>query len=197
MNVFNVRYWKKGKENGVRKYRLHSFCSDTYESVLFEFTLDHLCESSYYWDYEWYMLNENIFVKRIRANSLICEYEVTLLDWSDRSKILANYIVEMECLEPENSDDILKQEKELKPIKLVKPLKEKLPTVWLKNESGAIRRFLYLLKHEGSLKALKGSKYMTKPTFYRNLKVCQEKGYIVDGKLVKRLSVAKSRKVTK
>ncbi|WP_343633973.1 hypothetical protein [Fluviicola sp.] len=191
MNVFNVRYWKKGKENGVRKYRLHSLCSDTYESVLFEFTLDHLCESSYYWDYEWYMLNEHVFVKRIRANSLICEYEVTLLHWKDRSKIVATYIVEMECLESENSDNILKQEKELKPLKLAKPLKEKLPTVWLKNESGAIRRFLYLLKHEGSLKALKGATYMTKPTFYRNLKVCQEKGYIVDGKLVKRLLVTK------
>lgn len=197
MNVFNVSYWKKGKETGTRKYRLNSLCSDTYESVLFEFTLNHLCESSYYWNYEWYMLNEDVFVKRIRANSLICEYEVILLHWRDRSKILANYIIEMECLESDGSVDILEQEKELKPLKLAKPLKEKLPTAWLKNESGAIRRFLYLLEHEGSLKALRNSVYMTKPTFYRNLKICQDKGYIVNGKLVKRLSVTKSEKLTK
>jgi hypothetical protein len=58
---------------------------------------------------------------------------------------------------------------------------------WAKEESGAIKRYLSLLSIEGSLQNLRSKSYMSRATYYRNLKYCQEKGYIVDGKLVRKV----------
>ncbi len=67
--------------------------------------------------------------------------------------------------------------------------KEKKLTKWVQEESTAIRRFLIDLSHAGSLKKLKAK--TSKATYYRNLKLCREKGYIVGDKLVRKVYTKK------
>jgi hypothetical protein len=190
MSVFRVKYWKKGKPTGSRSYTYYAQ-STTFEEVLFGLMLNHICERNYYINYEWFMINEWVFVKRVQANGITCEYVVTLLVWQDRSRIAAEYIVEIEYLENDGTVNILDQKEDLEPMVTETPKKTKLPTDWYKNETRGVRFFLLWLNQEGSLKALKKSNWMSKATYYRNLKICTEKGYIKDGKLVKRLFVSK------
>lgn len=140
MNHFKVAYWKKNKPTGTRKY-IVSGMKLSYEDVLFDFTLCHLCERNYFLDYEWFMLNEHVFVKRLRANSLICEYEVSLFDLQNRSILLEVYNVEIECLENDNSCNLFNEHYDLEEPRIKNTAKKKQPTEWLMEESPAIRNF--------------------------------------------------------
>lgn len=191
MSVFKVNYWRKGKEQGKRGF-IGFFNSTTFEEVLFETTLSTLCESTYYTHYEWFFLNEVVFIKRAKANGARCEYNVLLFDLYDRSKLQSEYEVEIECLENDGSIDLLLQEKELKEPKRITSKKSRQLTEWFRKESTTIKCFLMLLQDTGSLKALRKSGMISKATYYRNLNVCVEKGYIKNDKLAKRLFVTKS-----
>lgn len=193
MSVFNVKYWKKNKPNGTRNFQVFGI-NLTYEKVLFEFTISHLCERNYSHNYEWFMLNEHVFAKRLIANGARCEYEILLYEMNNFRKLLAEYNIEIECLENDNSADIFKEALELKEPRIKKLAKEKSPTEWFLKESIAIRNFLIMLQDKGSLKELKKSNYLSKATYYRNLKTCEEKGYVKNGRLVKRLLVAKQQR---
>lgn len=190
MSVFKVNYWRKGKEKGKRGFT-GFFNSTTFEQVLFESTITDLCESNYFTHYEWFYLNEVVFVKRIKANGVRCEYKVLLYNMYDRSKLLSEYEVEIECLENDKSVDILLEEITLEEPKRIKPEKKKQLTEWFRKESTTIKCFLMLLQDTGSLKELRKSGMLSKATYYRNLSVCIEKGYIKNDKLAKRLFVSK------
>ena len=109
-------------------------------------------------------------------------------------ELSGNYKVEIECLNPPTDED---EQKELfaqyqeigKKYKAPKSEKSRQLTTWLREEGSGIKWFIINLHEAGSLKKLK--KEMPKATFYRNLKVCEEKGYIQKGKLVKRVYVTK------
>lgn len=190
MNVFKVKYWKKNKPNGTRKFNI--FGSDVnYEKVLFDGTLSHLCERTYFHNYEWFMLNEHVFVKRLKANSFICEYEVSLFDMHNTSKLLEVYNVEIECIENDQSCDLFNEENQLKEPLMRKIEKEKHLTDWFLKEPRAIRSFLLMLTRFENLKALKKSGYISKATYYRNLNICEEKGLIKNGKITRRIQVKK------
>lgn len=192
MNVFKVKYWKIDKLNGTRKFNVRG--SDiNYERVLFDFTLSHLCERTYFHNYEWFMLNEHVFVKRLKANSVICEYQVSFFDIHNKSKLLETYKVEIECLENDHSKDLFLQQFEIKEPMHREIEKEKLPTAWFLEEPRAVRWFLLMLQEYKTLKALKNSGIFSKATYYRNLKKCEEKGLISNGKITRRLEVKKTR----
>ena len=65
--------------------------------------------------------------------------------------------------------------------------KDKIHSQWYLSESSAIRFFLLLLRESKNLEVLKTK--MSKATYYRNLKKCVERGYIVDGKLKRKIFV--------
>jgi len=193
MSVFRVNYQKKNKPTGNREFPVFA-ASTTFEDVLFEFLLSDLCEVNYYTHYWWQMLNEHIFIKRVNVKGLRCEYIIILCDMYHRSKVVAEYQVNIECFENDKSVDIFEQKQNFKDLPNYKLPKDKLPTEWYTKESGAIRRFLFSLKELGSLKKLKESEFMSKATYHRNLKICIEKGYIKEGKLAKRILVSKLEK---
>lgn len=189
MSEFVVKYWRKGKPTGARPFIA---LNSTFEKVLFEMTLGDICESSYHTHYEWFYLNEIIFIKRTIANGPLCEYEVTLFDWYDKSKLQAEFIVEIECIINDNSVDVFEQNEELQvaPTIVRKPIKEKEHTKWFLAEERATRSFLLSVYSFGGLKEVK--RLMSKATYHRNLKVCREKGYIVGDKVVKRIFISKT-----
>ncbi|WP_430405255.1 hypothetical protein [Fluviicola sp.] len=191
MSVFTVNYWRKGKEQGKRGF-IGFFNSTTYERVLFDSVLGDLCESTYSMHYESFFLNNDIFIKRTKANGLRCEYTVRLFELGNRSTLLSEYEVEIECLENDNSIDLFLQEEELKEPKRVISKKTKQHTEWFRNETRGIKWFLiYLHNAGGSLRELKNSGIISKATYHRNLNACKEKGYIKNDKLVKRIFVTK------
>lgn len=121
-------------------------------------------------------------------NLLICDYKIQVYDCFILGKLIGEFIVEMECLNP--SKDKQSQEllfdhyKEIgKKFILSKTSKSKHLTTWVLNESRAIRSFVMQLQEAGSLKKLK--KEMPKASYYRNLKIFEERGYVKDKKLVK------------
>lgn len=191
MSVFKVDYCQKGKPTGTRKFL--SMQTTSYEDALFSFTLDKLCLSIYKVEYWWPYLNDNLFIHRVSANAKLCVYDVMLFDMQNRMKLLADYEVTIECIMNDSLEDIFEEANELTPVqerKIPKPLKSKQLTEWVKNESTPIKGFLILLDHAKSLKKLREG--MSKATYYRNLKICQEKGYIEGNKLVKRIFVRKN-----
>jgi hypothetical protein len=194
MNAFRVKYFKTGKPKGARGFLC--FDSRTYEDVLFTQTINNLCMPNYQTEYWYVMLNEHIFIKRLRANSSICIYEVQLFDMSQRTKFLVEYQVEIECVENDGCGDILEQEQEIIPIeqrKPANPTKSERLTEWYSKEPRAVRIFLFWLNKAGSLEELKKTmpETMSKATYYRNLKLCREKGFIKGNKMVKRIFINK------
>lgn len=191
MSVFRVKYYRTGKARGARGFiSLHG---RSYEDVLINQAFDDLCQSVYQHTDRYVFLDNFAFVKRIRANSKLCIYQVMLFDWRDKTKLLAEYQVEIECEINDGLTDIFEQDCEFAPVPektMSKPLKEKSPTTWLMQEPRAVRWFLIELYYSKSLKALKETR--SKATYHRNLKICQEKGYIVRNKLVKRIFVNKT-----
>lgn len=193
MFEFKVSYYEKSKLKGKRSFPVNDSC---YEDVLFCLVLDtiHL-RATRGVNYEWPLLNNSVFIQRINMNSLICEYDVQIHHYRDWNKLLANYRVEIHCETPPKT----KQEEEMlfehyreidRKYEPPNPIKSKQFPSWLENEANPIKWFLMELNRLGSLKALK--KTMSSSTYYRKLRVCEEKGYIINGKLVKRIWVSKT-----
>jgi hypothetical protein len=187
---FIVKYWKKNKKRGTQSFAIYGE-SLTYENILFDCVLNSICESHYQHHYFFSFLDNHLFRKRVQATEHICKYEVQVYDMFDRSKLIAEYEVEMECVVKLRSNDILVENIEYLPRPNIKS-KEKQLSEWFTKESTATKSFLRQLDMEGSLSRLKKQSYMYKSTFYINLKVCEDKGYIKDGKIVKRLFITKS-----
>jgi len=190
MNTFKVEYCKKGKPTSTQKF--YSMHTTSYEDVLFSHTLNKLCLSTYQVD-DWSLgLNENIFICRGSANSKLCTYNIHLFDMQNKMKLLAEYWVNIECIENDGLSDIFEQLYEIIPVqecKIQKRLKKQQPTEWIKKEKTSIQKFVILLDKFKSLKKLK--EIMPKATYYRNLKICREKGYIQGNRLAKRVFVSK------
>jgi hypothetical protein len=192
MFKFNVSYYEESKPNGKRSFLGKA---PNYEIVLFNQVLDtiHLQATKGY-NYDWPFLNHSVFIQKTNMNSLICEYDVQIHHVHNRDKLLGNYKVEIECIAPptdEVEQEILfEQYQEIgRKYESSKPVKSKRLTTWLLQEDRAIKSFILDLYNAGSLKKLKVN--ASKATYYRNLKVCEEKGYVKNGKLVKRVYVTK------
>ncbi|MFM1946018.1 MAG: hypothetical protein RL207_301 [Bacteroidota bacterium] len=194
MYKFNVTYFETSKPTGKRSY---TGIYNAYEDALFTsfgvLETIHLQATKGY-HYDWMFLNHSVFVQRTNMNSMICEYDVQIYHPNNEGELKGKYKVEIECLNPPKSQE---EQKELfrhfneigKKYKPSKQEKSKQHTTWLINEDRGIRWFIIQLHEARSLKKLK--KEIPKATYYRNLKVCEEKGYIQNGKLVKRVFVTK------
>lgn len=192
MFKFNVSYYEESKPNGKRSFL---GLAPNYEVVLFNQVLDtiHL-QSTKGYNYDWPFLNHSVFIQKTNMNSLICEYEVQIHHVHNWDNLLGNYIVVIECITPPTTEDeleiLFEQYQDIgRKYESPKPLKSKRLTTWLLQEDRAIKSFILDLYNAGSLKKLKAN--ASKATYYRNLKVCEEKGYVKNGKLVKRVYVTK------
>lgn len=194
MNQFKVNYYEISKPTGKRSY-LGVY--RTFEEVLFAsfgvIETIHLQATKGY-PYDWMFLNHSVFVQRTNMNSMICEYDIQIHHPNKWDEVKGNYKVEIECLtppvDPEFQNQLFEHNREIgRSYKSPKTKKYKQLTSWLLNENRGVRWFILQLHESGSLKALK--KEIPKATYYRNLKVCKEKGYVQNGKLVKRVYVTK------
>lgn len=195
INLFEVKFWEEGKPQGTRSFQARNY--DSYEKILFNCVLSGLCMRKYHTEYEWFMLNEHVFIKRINANSHICEYRIQLYDMFNREKFICDFNVEIHTITycyPDGEDYLkmlLSEEKEYQKKESQLTEKDnrtngnKKLTKWVLEESSAIRWFLIQLINAGSLKNLQ--KEMNKATYYRNLKECREKGYIEGDKLKRKV----------
>lgn len=194
MFQFNVSYYEESKPNGKRSYLgIYS----TYEDVLFTsfgvLEAIHL-QSTKGYHYDWPLLNHSVFIQRTNMNIMICEYDVQIYHPLKEGELSGNYKVEIECLNPpkeaQEQEELFEHYRVIgSKYKAPKPRKSKQFTSWLQNEDRAIQWFMIQLNSAGSLKGLK--KELSKATYYRNLRVCEEKGYIQNGKLVKRVFITK------
>jgi hypothetical protein len=137
------------------------------------------------------MLNKYVFIHRKKAVGLNCEYIVSFPENCTFSNKKIEYEIEIECIKNDSKIDLFFEKFEYKTFSKYAIQKQKTTTDWFNNESIALKSFLIQLQNHGSLKALKKSGLISKATNYRNLKTCQEKGIIVDGKLAKRILVMK------
>lgn len=195
MFKFNVSYYEESKPNGKRSFL---GMAPNYEIVLFNQVLDtiHLQATKGY-NYDWPFLNHSVFIQRTNMNSMICEYNVQIHHVHNWDKLLGNYKVEIECITPPTNEGeqemLFEHYQEIgRKYESPEPKKSKQLATWLQNENRAIKWFLLDLHNTGSLKRLKVE--MSKATYYRNLKLCEEKGYIKKGKLVKRIWISKLNK---
>lgn len=197
MNKFNVSYYEVSKPKGKRSFFANA---QNYDTVLIKMVMDkiHLQATKGY-NFDLISLNHSVFVQRVAMNGMISEYNVQIHNSIKRDEVLGNYKVEIECDSPPKNNEELENlcepycyEFEGEYLPLI-PKKTKGLTTWLENESNALRRFIIGLDMAGSLKEYK--KQISKATYYRHLKVCKEKGYIKNGKLVKRVWIAKLEKV--
>lgn len=184
-NQFTAKYYQTNKPK-VNRGNDTLYILPSFEKVLVS-VLDMLCERVYFHS-DW-ILREGLIIKPIFCNKLLCEYSVKIPDLKNENKILKDYIIQIECnfdngiddvLEPNHDLDFIREEKVIGKIE-----KEKNHTKWYLKESLAIRFFLLLLYQSKNLEELKTK--ISKATYYRNLKICLEKGYIVDGKLKRKI----------
>lgn len=195
VSQFECKFWEEGKPTGTRGFLVVNH--DSYEEILVECVMNDICLRKYHMDYWWPMLNDHIFVKRMHANSHICEYKIDLYDPRKKDNLIGTFFVEITTLsysfpKGDNPTKLLLEESneyKQKRIAIQKAAKEEHLTKWVREETRAIRWFLLDLAKEGSLKGVKEK--MSKATFHRNLKVCRDKGYIVGDKLVRKVYVKK------
>jgi hypothetical protein len=190
MNYFRVSYQKKNKPTGTRTFDVLSE-NATFEYILIDNILNVLCESALGQPYYWEMLNKYVFIHRKKAVGLDCQYIISILDNRTSSNKKIEFEIEIECIKNNSEIDLFFERFEYKTFSKQVIQKKKTTTDWFKKEPAAIKSFLINLEQHSSLKALKKSGLISKATYYRNLKTCQEKGIIVDGKLVKRILVMK------
>lgn len=185
MNKFEASYQRKDRENS-RIVKSGEFFTDTYESVLMGFLLKEICEIHITHYDEYMFVNNCVFVRRISANAANCIYEVVMEKPYGNHEVF-RFDVFIECLSMEEGSDIYKEEWKFKGYEPNAEKKKKKKNEWRASEPVAIKKFLYLLSQFENLNELKKSNLLSKATYYRNLKKCEERGLINDGKIVKRI----------
>lgn len=192
MYNFKVTYYETSKPTGKRSFPAYY---PNYEDILFDAVIDAIhTQATNGYHYDWPFLNHSVFAQRTNMNTMICEYDVQIYHPLKEGELSGNYKVEIECLNPpkeaQEQDELFYHYREIGiKYKETEPRKSKQLTSWLQNEDRRIKWFIIQLNSAGSLKALK--KELSKATYYRNLKECEEKGYIQNGKLVKRVFITK------
>lgn len=104
MNLFSVEYRKVGKPTSTRKFTLVS--PDTYDRILYDDVINNITMSVYKTELLGFELEEMIDVRRIVANQLMCEYQITLKDINRTGKTVAEYEVEINCLTKTSDIDL-------------------------------------------------------------------------------------------
>ena len=188
-NVFTAKFWDVNKPNGSRSLGTY-LDSFNFEDILQRILLEDLCEKVYNHS-DRMIIENNVIIEKIKINPLICEYSVKFKNLMDDSKITREFHIRIECVKNFGNSNI--NEEQIPSIylsnrKIVsKVLKEKKITNWVLNEKSAIKRFLIKVNEVKNLDELKHS--MPKATYYRNMKYCKEKGYIINGKLTRKVMV--------
>lgn len=191
-NDYKISYGKKGKPTSVRYIEL--WAPYNYEEVLKRVVLDKITNRVY--GNEFWMAMEGTFLKwtrKIKCNGVICEYEVDCYK-PNSQQLVCTYIVTITCQEntikKEELEAISKNEdSERQEVIDPKRQPKKILAKWALKENFKIRYFLECLAKGKTLEVLKSE--IPKATFYRYKKYCEEKGYINNGKLARRVLVAK------
>ena len=144
---------------------------------------------NYNMDYWYSMLGSDIVFTRKTIGETLCTYTITVRKHGLSSAILNEYIVEIDCRLNSKQIDLFEeyQSEHLEPIRSLKKEKTKQLAKWLSRETRAVRWFLFQLHEHKELAELK--KHMSKATYFRNLKICVDKGYIKDGRLIRKVMV--------
>jgi len=144
-------------------------------------------------NYDFAFLGDIIIIKRIKANVYVGSYSVECMDIEEKDKVVANYFVEIEhCSSLElnflvEEFRIQYQEERNNLVHGSEPKKkEKKLSKWIMKESKGIRDLLSYMA-ENNIDIYK--EIYSKATYYRNKKLCEEKGYIKNGKLVRKVFV--------
>lgn len=186
-NQFNVKYFKVNQPTSTRYLGVNG--PFTFEDVMVEYILELLCEKTYkYYFYE--MIGQYVTMKRSNVFNEICQYSVILRDLENLEKVLFEYNVEIDCIKNNNNINLAEEKYIIDSNNgsFTPKFKDKKFTKWILNERLAVRTFLLvMIETEGDINKLK--KYMSKATYHRHMKYCKEKGYIVDGKLVRKVLV--------
>lgn len=181
-NYFRAQYTKVGKPTSTR---VGDYRYPTFEGVL-EDLINTFCKSVFKDDYRfWY--DEDILLKRLMETKIVCRYLVSMLDHGTK-KTICEYEVEIECLHDSKEIDIMERfltiDESISKSVVEQEVKKDKPAKWIMEEGTAVKFFLLnLIQENGNLNKLKTK--IPKATYYRNLKICKEKGYVVNGKLAK------------
>lgn len=186
LNRYFISYGKVGKPTSTRKLALS--CEKTFEEIIYEPMLNILSNSVYKTDYWYEMEGRYVLFERIRGAGNSCTYRVKLNSLNEKLELLAEYEVDIECLENNTGINLFVEEEKSDYWSNWKPRpKLKKLAKWARAERIGIRNFLILLSMEKDIEKLK--KFLSRATFFRNKKICEEKGYIKDGKLVRKVMV--------
>jgi hypothetical protein len=184
-NLFKVKLFKVNQPTSTRYFEIDA--KSTFEEIMVDYILEIICVKIYKYYYH-EMIGQYVTMKRVNVYNEICLYSVVLRDLNNLGKILFEYKVEIDCIK--NSNDInLADEKYIIDNKsnFTQIIKEKSPTNWFLKERSAIRMFLMVFSDlKGDVKEIK--KRISKATYHRHIKYCKEKGYIVNGKLVRKIT---------
>lgn len=188
LNTYSISYTKIGKPTSTRKLKLA--CHKTFEEIIEDPMLNILSNKVYKIDYWYEMAEKHVTYKRIRGAGNTCTYHITFKSLDKKLETIAKYKIEIECEKNIAKLDLLSEEGEedIEEGTTIDPkLKSKKPAKWLRKESTGVKKLLFLLAETKDIDKVKTT--MSKATFYRNLKICEEKGYIKEGKLLKKVMV--------
>jgi hypothetical protein len=181
-NYYTVKYFKIGKPNGTRT--IHVRGVKTFEDLIYDVLLNRISNSLYDIDFSFLMDGHNIVVKRIKAVGVGCEYLIKCKDLMD-TKHLTDYRVTIECDDYNSKINLFEQCYDETEYTAPKASIKKY-TILAEGDSNHVRRFLFKLNQYKTL--AKARKQIPKTTYYRNIKHCIEKGYVVKDKLSEEVS---------
>ncbi|MCT4589120.1 MAG: hypothetical protein N4A71_14960 [Carboxylicivirga sp.] len=187
---YQIKYGK-AEDPTTTRYESHSTIdAETYDSIIFDNVLNHLCNKVYDQDYFHEFIGNIVFIEVVKANNLIGEFRIRFLDFDTCEEECVYSVV----IEPKFDVDSQYNLAELdepyaeyppKKKKVVQDKNSKEIAEWVLQEKGGIKEFLLLLDTMGSLKKMK--EFYSRTTLYRHVKYCEEKGYIKDGRLVRQV----------
>lgn len=103
-NLFLIEYRKHEKPSSTRKFTVES--SFPYEIILYDDVMNEICMSVYKTELKGIEMIELINVERTIANQSICVYKIQLKEDYSSSKVIAEYEVEIECLQKHSKIDL-------------------------------------------------------------------------------------------
>ena len=103
-NLFSIEYRKVNKPTSILKFTLES--PFPYEMILYDDVMNAICMSVYKTELLGAEMKELINVERTIANQSICVYKIQLKEDYSSSKVIAEYEVEIECLQKHSKIDL-------------------------------------------------------------------------------------------
>lgn len=185
-NSYKISYTKIGNPTGTRKLKL--VCCKTFEEIIQDYMLNVLTNSVYQQDYWHEMAERHVKYKRTRGAGNTCTYHITFKSLDKKMDVIAKYEIEIECEKNTAGIDLLSEEENKEEAANDQPQPPSKKTAkWVQKEGKGVRNFLILLSETKDIDKLRNT--MSKASFYRNLKICEEKGYVKEGQLLRKVMV--------